>query len=110
MSWWDTPAWLRAATGVAYGSILPMLLVPLAAGNVNPLGGESRPTLAGPFALLVPLLSGFVLIALLLAPPSRVVFDTLAWLVCAAFAVFIANFVLTLRGLPRIWQGLQGLA
>lgn len=93
---WDTPGWLRAVTGLGYGVVLPLLLVPLACAQ--PFDPALKPTLPRAGALLLPLGIGALLLLALDEPASHAVFDAMAVFALLALTIFATNFVLTLRG------------
>jgi uncharacterized membrane protein len=71
---WDTPGWLRAATGIGVGTALPMLLVPLAAGAPE----APSPSVARPASMLWPAAVAAQLVFLVAHPGWTAVFDGLA--------------------------------
>lgn len=82
---WSTAAWARALTGALAGIALPALLLPLAGHGP---AGERRSTLSSPVATVAGPLLAAVLVASVVAPASRIVFDGLALLAGLAFAGF----------------------
>jgi uncharacterized membrane protein len=93
---WDTPGWLRASTGLGYGVVLPMVLVPLL-DRQTLFDPDLKPTVLHPAALALPLTIGSAMLIALIEPPSDAVFEGLAIAVFLAFLLFIANFLLALR-------------
>lgn len=100
---WDSPGWLRAASGLGYGVVVPLLLVPLA--NPHPFAADLRPSAGHAGALLAPLAIGAVLLLALIEPASPWAFAAMTLPAFAALVLFVVNFALTLRtrGAPRAW-------
>jgi uncharacterized membrane protein len=103
---WDTPGWLRAATGLGYGVALPLLLVPLLDGRAL-MDTETAPSLSQPAALIAPLAVGAVLLLLLDESGSELVFEALAIAVAAAFLIFCGNLLLTLQNVGETLRAIR---
>ena len=93
---WDTPGWLRASTGLGYGVVLPLVLVPLV-DRQTLFDPDLKPTVSHPAALALPLTIASVMLRALIEPPSEAVFEGLAIAVFLSFLLFVANFLLALR-------------
>jgi uncharacterized membrane protein len=92
---WSSPAWLRALSGVAHGTVLPLLLVPLASGR-DPFRRDAAPTASRPAHLLVPLALGLLLLAGVFFPISRAEFAALKIVAFVGFALFAGNSLATI--------------
>jgi len=90
---WDTPSWLRALTGLGYGVVLPLLLVPLA--SAQPLDPAAKPAMSHTGALLLPFGVGTLLLYALDQHASLEVFNAMAGLALITLVIFVVNFALT---------------
>lgn len=111
LHWWDTPGWVRLLTGIGQGVMLPLLLVPIASGNVFPDDwARFKPALPNIGSLVWPLALALGLGGALIFTASEAVFHALGIAVQFAALLFFANFALALLRLGRWAQSRQHAA
>ncbi len=99
---WSSPDPVRALSGVGFGIVLPLLLVPL--GSKDPYGGTraSKATVARARAVAWPALIASGLTALLFRPGSLAGFAALAVAAAAGLGLLLGNLALAAR--PGMWD------
>lgn len=91
---WSSPGWLRALTGLGYGLVLPLLLIPLMQGLEQKTNPKLRPSMSHPIELIWPTIIGFGMAWFVIHPISLKIFKLLALVSSAGVIIFLANFLL----------------